>query len=331
MGAIPPYPRSRIIKGIEWAPVDTIVRLARGSDNWPLTWADDNHLYTAYGDGWGFTPRTEKKLSLGLARIAGDPLGFKGSNIRSTSAEQIGQGPHGKKASGMLMVKGVLYMWVRNAENAQLAWSEDHGKSWAWSDWRFTTSFGAPTFLNFGKNYAGSRDDFVYVYSHDSNTAYERADCMVLARVPVSKLKIRTAYAFFHRLDQTNRPVWTPDIDKRGPVFSHPHMCYRNGITYNPGLKRYLWCQIHPDSKHAQGPRFQGGFGVYEAPEPWGPWRTVYFTRNWDVGPGETSSFPAKWMSLDGKTAHLVFSGDDYFSVRKATFLGTGDMINRER
>jgi CubicO group peptidase (beta-lactamase class C family) len=27
-------------------------------------------------------------------------------------------------------------------------------------------------------------------------------------------------------------------------------------------------------------------------PEPWGPWRTVFFTNEWDVGPGETSSFP---------------------------------------
>ncbi len=39
----------------------------------------------------------------------------------------------------------------------------------------------------------------------------------------------------------------------------------------------------------------------------------------WDVGPGETASFPTKWMSADGKTVHLVFSGDDCFSVRKAT------------
>jgi hypothetical protein len=64
--------------------------------------------------------------------------------------------------------------------------------------------------------------------------------------------------------------------------------------------------------------RFEGGFGVYDAPEPWGPWTTAYFTENWDVGPGETSSFPPKWMSDDGKTMWLVFSGGDYFSARQA-------------
>ena len=51
------------------------------------------------------------------------------------------------------------------------------------ADCKFTTSFGCPTFLNFGKNYAGARDDFVYVYSHDSDSAYTAADRMVLGRV----------------------------------------------------------------------------------------------------------------------------------------------------
>jgi hypothetical protein len=81
-----------------------------------------------------------------------------------------------------------------------------------------------------------------------------------------------------------------------------------------------VWVQILPTSRHPQGPRFQGGFGVYDAPQPWGPWTTAFFTEDWDVGPGETASFPVKWMSDDGRTLYLVFSGDDCFSVRQATF-----------
>ena len=314
----PPYPMSEVISGIEWSPKEEIIRLAKGSDNWPMTWADDGHLYSAYGDGWGFEPMVEKKLSLGLVRVEGTPPDIKGANIRSPDAERIGQGKNGEKASGMLMVDGVLYMFVRNAGNSQLGWSDDHGKTWTWADWKFTTSFGCPTFLNFGQDYAGARDEFVYVYSHDSDSAYEPADRMVLARAGKSKLTSRDAYEFFERLDADNKPVWTTDVQRRGSVFDHPVSCYRGGVSYNSELKRYLWCQILPESNHPQGQRFQGGFGVYEAPEPWGPWRTVYFTRDWDVGPGETSSFPTKWMSDDGQTVHLVFSGDDCFSVRKA-------------
>jgi hypothetical protein len=77
-----------------------------------------------------------------------------------------------------------------------------------------------------------------------------------------------------------------------------------------------MWVQIIPGGDT----RFKGGLGIYDAPEPWGPWTTVYFTELWDVGPGECASLPTKWMSDDGSTVHMVSSGDDHFSVRKAAF-----------
>src|SRR5262249_42072471 len=98
---VAPYPRSSVIQGITWAPPATIVRPARDSDNWPLTWADDDQLYTAYGDGTGFSPKVPEKLSLGLARIQGGPDDFVGVNVRSPTGEQPkGDGKRGKKASG---------------------------------------------------------------------------------------------------------------------------------------------------------------------------------------------------------------------------------------
>jgi CubicO group peptidase (beta-lactamase class C family) len=316
----PPYPPSELIKSVEFAPVTEIKRKAKGSDNWPLTWADDDHMYTAYGDGWGFVPKIDFKLSLGLARIEGDPEKCKGINIRSETGERVGQGKNGPKASGLLMVDGVLYMFSRNVlfGHSRLAWSEDHGKTWQEADWQFQESFGAPTFLNFGKNYEYARDG--YIYSHESPSAYVPADGMVLVRVPKESVKDRYAYEFFIGLDQNNTPRWSPLIGKRQFVFSHPAGCYRSGITYNKGLKRYLWVQILPYSPHPQGMRFQGGFGIYEAPEPWGPWKTVFFTKEWDTEPGETASLPTKWMSADGTICYMVFSGDDCFSVRKVIF-----------
>ena len=115
-------------------------------------------------------------------------------------------------------------------------------------------------------------------------------------------------------------------IADRGAVSSHKGRCYRSGITYNSGLKRYLWVQIlfGTEGKSADT-RFEGGLAVYDAPQPWGPGTTIYFTEKWDVGPGESASFPTKWMSGDGKTLHLVFSGDDYFAVRKASLRAAAD------
>jgi len=310
----PPHPPSPVIQEIVWAPKETIIRKAKGSDNWPLTWADDDTLYTAYGDGQGFEPLIAEKLSLGLAKVIGSPPEITGVNIRSVSIEQKGEGKAGRKASGILMVDGVLYLLVRNAGNAQLAWSADHGQTWSWSDWNFNESFGCPTFLNFGRNYTGARDPFVYVFSPDSPDAYQPADRFVLARVPGAKITRHDDYEFFQHLDADGAPAWTKDIALRGGVFSSPGKCYRSSVTYDAALKRYLCCQTLPGGDA----RFAGGFGIYDAPEPWGPWTTVFYTDNWDVGPGETSSFPTKWMSADGTTIHLVFSGDDTFAVRKA-------------
>lgn len=309
----PPYPQSLIIRAITWAPPETIVRKALGGDCWPVTWADDDALYTAYGDGNGFEPQLPTKLSLGLARVTGSADDFTGINLRSP-IEQLGNGPAGKKASGIVMADGILYLLVRNAHNAQLASSADHGKTWRWAEWRFETGFGCPTFLNFGRNYAGARDGYLYIYSPDADTAYATADRIVLARVPVGRAMDRGAYEFFEKLTAEGQPAWTADVARRGAVFQNPGACYRTGVSYDAPLRRYLlWQGAQTDG------RFKGGFAIYDAPEPWGPWTTVYATDSWDCGPGESANFPTKWISPDGLTLHLVFSGNDSFSVRKAT------------
>ncbi len=108
--AAAPYPPSPVIASIEWAPPETIRRAAPGSDNWPMTWGSDDRLYTAYGDGWGFGSRQgRKKLSLGLSVVTGGPDDWKGSDLAASSFERTGNGPSGEKASGLLMVDGVLY------------------------------------------------------------------------------------------------------------------------------------------------------------------------------------------------------------------------------
>jgi hypothetical protein len=319
----PPYPRSDLIREVTFAPAEKVLRMARGSDNWPVTWADDGHLYTAYGDGNGFLPHTEIKLSLGLCRVEGVPPDIRGYNLRSATGERVGDGRFGPKASGMLMVNGTLYMLVRNMHNSRLAWSDDRGQTWEWAPWRFSTGMGCPAFLNFGKDYQGARDSYVYIFSNNEESAYRASDDMILARVHKERLKDKGAYAFFAGMDPAGKPLWSEDYQKRKPVFSNPGKCYRSGITYNAGLKRYLWCQIIPVSARgtAGGPRFKGGLGIYEAPEPWGPWKTVFYTMDWDMGPGETASIPAKWIGPDGQSGYLLFSGDDCFSVRGFEFL----------
>lgn len=310
--------RSAVIAEMQWADAATIRRVARGGDNWPMTWADDDAQYTAYGDGRGFEPFVPKKLSMGMAKVLGPPEDFKGINLPSETIDTLGDGPRGKKASGLVCLDGTLYLWARNAGNSQLAWSSDHGGSWQWADWKFTESFGCPAFLQFGRDGAGSRDEYVYIYSFDSDSAYVPADRHVLARVHKDKLRQREAYEFFAGLDDAGKPRWSSDVKQRRGVVELPGRCYRLHVTYHPGLKRYLLVQPLPKVGEKPDLRFGGGLMVLDAPEPWGPWTAAYWSEQWDVGPGESANFPSKWIGADGKTLHMVFSGDDYFSVRQA-------------
>jgi hypothetical protein len=177
--------------------------------------------------------------------------------------------------------------------------------------------------VNFGRDYAGGHDGFAYVLSPDSNAAYSVANRFVLARVPLNRIREREAYEFFAGRAPDDSAAWTTNLDLRADVLERAEICYRPSVTFNPALNRFLLVHPRPNerSRDAGGKvdlRFHGGLVVYEAPRPWGPWSVVFDTENWDVGPGDSASFPTKWMSADGRTLYLVFSGDDSFSVRKA-------------
>jgi hypothetical protein len=320
------HPPSPVIRGLEWDPPATVRRAALDGDNWPVTWGQDDAIYTTWGDGTGFDPKVAEKLSCGYARVTGGPEDFRGENLFSLN-EQPGQGRNGLKAWGLLAVGEVLYAWFGHADKrggaAQLAWSDNGARTFQFADWHFP-EFGLMGFINFGRAYAGARDDYVYAYSHDGPKADRPADRFVLMRVPKQRLQHREAYEFFAGLDERGQPAWSADIGRRRGVFTRPDGCLRSAITYHAGLRRYLWWQAFPQPpghRDRGDTRFAGGFAVYDAPEPWGPWTTVFHTDNWDMGPGEHGDFPAKWSDPAGESLWLVFSGEDAFSVRRARVL----------
>jgi hypothetical protein len=302
-----PYPPSSIIQKLVFLP--DIRRAAIDSDNWPITWGRDDAQYTSYGDGWGFEPRTVRKLGMGFARITGPASHFQGVNIPS-DGDHVGDGAKSPKASGILMVNGVLYLWVRNVGNSQLLWSKDQGKTWD-SGFKLDTGFGSPSFLNFGRDYGGSRDDYVYTYSQDGPSAYESDNQLALARVPKRKITDRSAWEFFVKRDDAGHALWTAEIQQRGPVFTYTANCRRSDVVYNPGIRRYLLALAYDAA---------GNWGIFDAPEPWGPWTTVsHNDPAWANRGTHGYRLPAKWISRDGLTMTLVYSGirpDDAFCTR---------------
>ena len=310
-GPAAPYPPSARIDGVEWAPVSEIRIDARDSDNWPVTWMADGDQFTSYGDGKGFAPFVEKKLSMGWARIKGGPRDFKGVNVRSETGERPGDGARGPKVSGLLMVGRVLYAFARNTGNSQLMWSEDEGKTWTWG-WKWERGFASPSFLQYGPNYAGAKDEFVYVYSQDGDSAYQSDDGVALARVHKDRIRVRGAWEYFVET-KGGSAVWSKEIAERGLVWKFPAHAQRVDAVYSPAMGRVLLLVGYDHS---------GGWGIYDAEQPWGPWSTAFHTNDWGLGDTHGYRLPPKWM--EGETMYLIYSGSnrsrpnyDAFCVRR--------------
>jgi hypothetical protein len=312
-----------VIKSITWD-FDNLVRLAPGSDLWPVTWAADGHLYTSWGDGGGFGgTNSDGRVSLGFARIEGPPESLVGINVWGGKNPE-NPATFGGKAMGMLSVDGILYAWINmqneNPPDYKLIWSDDSAATWQQSTWSFAGDTAAEfTFINFGQDYAGARDEFVYMYHLIRGGS---TDSAWLIRAPKNQILDRTAYEWFAGLDGNGDPLWTADIAQRASVFQDPNFVGLTSVSYNPGIDRYLLVTAHGAWEQSIG-----RLGVFDAPEPWGPWTTVEYYEDWGGYTGWQNGYhiPTKtpdWMSADGKTIHLLFSGQgvlDSFNLVKGT------------
>jgi hypothetical protein len=322
----PPYPSSPVIEGIvfHW---DTLDRRAIGSDNWPITWAADDHQYTSWGDGGGFGGSNQDgRVSLGVGRIEGSWDNYRSYNVwGGLNAEN--PATFKGKSYGILALRGRLYKWVspgsdhHNYREARLAVSEDQGATWSTEDWAFTQEdrIVLPTFLQFGKGYSGARDSYVYVYAIRLQDAgklqVQKPGQIDLFRVPIDSILDKAAYQFFSGLDRNGNPIWVEDLETRQPVFENLQgVGWNVSVSYNAGLGRYLLATEHTRS-------FEGNLSLFDAPEPWGPWTTVAYYSNWEkAGRNFFWNFSNKWASEDGEQFTLVYTGirtsDAWHTVR---------------
>lgn len=312
--AAQPYPPSEVILDVTFD-TSTHDRRAPGSDNWPMTWADDGHQYTSWGDGGGFEgTNTDGRVSLGVARIEGDASSYAGTNVwggKNPEAPATFEG----KSYGIISIAGRLYMWVSPGSNTAgyqsqtLHVSDDHGQTWTSVGWSFTESDAVlhPTFLQFGRDYDGALDGFVYVYAiriQDTSALEVQTPGLIdLFRVPVGSLEERAEYEFFAGTSG-GEPTWTTDLAAREPVFEDDQgVGWNVSASYHPALGRVVLCTEHTAS-------MQGNLGMFDAPAPWGPWTTVGYYQDW-AGFGSTFfwNFANKWLSSDGQDFTFVFTG----------------------
>ncbi len=314
-----PYLGSQIIASLslDWASHD---RRANGSDNFAITWADDGHQYTMWGDGWGFENQPTK-MSLGVSRVEGDAGSYMAFDVFGAPNGATFAG----KSYGIISIGGDLYGWwgpgsgTASYAQTRLMVSTDKGASWTKSTWDLTDASDTlimPTILNFAQDYAGALDGFVYHYfirkqGSPGGLGVHVPGMIDLARVPTGSLMDVAAYEYFAGLNG-GMPEWTTDATARMPVFENPAgVGWNLSVSYNAGLGRYILATEHAAT-------FSGNVGFYDAGTPWGPWTTVaYFEAGnggvFGEGDIETSTFfwnfANKWSSPDGEGFVLVFSG----------------------
>ncbi|MGW8887203.1 hypothetical protein [Streptomyces sp. NPDC055749] len=324
-------------------------------DLWPNCWSDDDHVYSAYGDGVGFNASFS---DIGVARISGTPGNLSGTTLAQGNA--VGQtwtANHNRKPTGMACVGGDLYLAVQDlsydfndAPAATIARSTDHGRTWTWD--RSAPMFGngvfsTVMFLDYGKAYANAPDGYVYAYGLDHNWRDSYSDIVpdpadvYLGRVPRGAVQNRSAWEFVSGSDTSGNPTWSSDISRRTPVLHDDRHIYQSvytggrardlsvisqgGVVYNKPLNRYIYTSW---SEYT--------FEFYEAPNPWGPWRH-FATKDFGGYPwthakhgGYATTIPSKYISADGKSMWMqsnvcpcgggVPSGDHWsytYSLRK--------------
>jgi Domain of unknown function (DUF4185) len=279
-------------------------------DEWAPTWADDGNLYTGNDDGSSFGGIGDRSVAFG--KLTGeDPNALVGTTISDMDGYgQEPQRPDGGnwKTMNSYCVNGILYMFVTRClypeqsgdphhrhvfKNSSIIKSTDKGKTWTRSAGENYEHpmfpglrFGAPYFVWYGKDGAAWVDNANrYVYAVANNGHFEDGDDYILGRVRKSKLPDLNAadWQFYTGGNGMSSGRWSNKIETASPILQDPLNCSMTGMTYIPGLGRYVMVVWHYTTYDLRtDPRTIDNY--YEAPKPWGPWTKFKRVDTGDLG-----------------------------------------------
>lgn len=334
-----PYADSTFISDVTWN-CSSLTTGAAGADQFPTTWGQDGHLYLTWGDGGGFESPLdsgEGKSSLGVSRLTGTPSSIGAEDILcdqsvcATNPASDGVNPdswsdvgNGGKASALVAVGSRLYAWLNTQDVAfpnstfRLMWSDDNGAHWTLDDETF--GGGPPalypdSFVQRGQANNLEQDGYVYTLAYNRWDDQATQQDIYMYRMPVATITDKTTYEYYSGTSTV--AAWSSNAADRQPIFTDEnHVGATAQMSYIPGIDRYLIAVPH----WIGGDVNDRGIGLFESPNPWGPWRTAtYHNTDWCGQRGHINlgySIPTKtpeWLSTDGLTFHVIYSGTGTF------------------
>jgi hypothetical protein len=277
----------------------------------------------------GNDPLNLKIYSLGLSRASALPYGGRypsGSLVHDGvwyySTYTLGP-------AGRTMYGDMAYNWPWLGPVVGFRTSTDYGRSWKETPhtpekplfgetgmWGHPVKIGAPHFVDFGKNMEHSPDGKAYLVGHGAsdpdpkfrfaNLSWISGDQIYLIRVSPSLETINDpkAYEFFAGHDASGQPIWTRDFSEIQPLIDWNNNAGCVTVTYNAPLKKYLMAVTDGWPTAARMNSY-----ILEADELTGPWRLVTYMKEFGQQ-GYFLNFPSKFISEDGRTAWLCYSGN---------------------
>lgn len=288
-----------------------------------------------------------RKATTGQAVMIGDdPLNLTIKSLGTVQADPYPYG--GRYPCGSLVYRGIWYYGTYclaphgitkfGETNYNWPWlgplvgfrlSRDFGRTWQETPhtpakplfgesglWGHPVKIGSPHFVDLGQELEHSPDGKAYLVAHGAiepdaqprfaNLSWITGDQIYLLRVTPSPETINdaAAYEFYAGKDAHGEAVWTHDLKGSKPLVEWNNNMGCVTMTYDAPLKKFLMCITDGGNTCARMHTY-----LLESDRITGPWRLVTYMKNF----GEQGYFvnlPSKFLSADGRTAWLCYSGN---------------------
>ena len=342
-----PFRQSEELVGILFTGVHSDYRVA---DTWYPSWASDGNLYSPWTDGQtdgvesssggrnattgqavmvGDDPLNLRIKALGLTK--GDPYPYEG-RYPCGSLVHNGVWYYGTYClgpSGSVEYDGMTWNWPVLGSIPGFRTSTNYGKTW--TDTPHTPAkplfpepakfmgpvkIGSPKFVDFGKNMKHSPDGKAYLVAYGAeendpkpryaNLSWISGDQVYLARVvpSIQNINDESKYEYFAGCEERGNPTWSYGFEDIKPLLDWNNNMGCVTITYNAPLKKYLMCVTDGWPTVAKMNSY-----ILEAGTLTGPWRLVVYMKEFGEQ-GYFLNFPSKFISKDGYTLWLCYSGN---------------------